>query len=220
MGNFFNSNSNNDLIMIRSGRIKNVTPAKDKGDVITLGQVQQGYVPYTGATDNLSLGSKSISATTGTFVNAIINAGAAATGLYIETDNSGNQFPLVINSSSGANSDIVLQGTNNSRLVLKNLTGGQRWFVGNNVIDNAFGIGSSGTFNNNWFKITLLGSVITAPAALNTTATSGFLHIPSCAGAPSGVPVTATGTIPIVYDSTNNFLYVYNGGWKKSTVYS
>lgn len=64
------------------------------------------------------------------------------------------------------------------------------------------------------------GSVIVSPAALATNATDGFLYIPSCAGAPSGVPTAAAGRIPLVYDSTNNFLYVYNGGWKKSTVYA
>jgi hypothetical protein len=58
-------------------------------------------------------------------------------------------------------------------------------------------------------------------SALATNATEGFFHIQSCAGAPTGVPASIpTGQIPMVYDSTNNFLYVYNGGWKKSTVYA
>lgn len=63
-------------------------------------------------------------------------------------------------------------------------------------------------------------SVIVGNAAIATNATGGFLYIPSCAGTPSGTPVTNTGRIPIVYDSTNNFLYIYNSGWKKSTVYA
>lgn len=58
-------------------------------------------------------------------------------------------------------------------------------------------------------------------SALATNATAGFSYIPSCAGTPTGVPSSLpTGTIPIVYDSTNNFLYIYNSGWKKSTVYA
>lgn len=63
-------------------------------------------------------------------------------------------------------------------------------------------------------------SVVVGSAAIATNATDGFLYIPSCAGAPSGTPTAFTGRIPLVYDSTNNFLYVYNGGWKKSTVYA
>lgn len=56
---------------------------------------------------------------------------------------------------------------------------------------------------------------------VGTTAQVGFLYIPTCAGPPTGVPTNAaTGHIPIIYDITNNFLYVYNSGWKKSTVYA
>lgn len=51
-------------------------------------------------------------------------------------------------------------------------------------------------------------------AAIATNATDGFLWMPSCAGTPTGVPVTYTGRVASVYDSTNNKIYVYNGAWK------
>ena len=44
---------------------------------------------------------------------------------------------------------------------------------------------------------------------LPTNVTKGFLYIPRCAGAPTGVP-KKYGGCPIVYDSTNNKIYVYN----------
>lgn len=44
--------------------------------------------------------------------------------------------------------------------------------------------------------------------------TAGFFYIPSAAGAPSGTPTTISGRLPLYYDTTNNRLYVYNGGWK------
>ena len=58
-------------------------------------------------------------------------------------------------------------------------------------------------------------SVVCSAAALGTSATSGFLYIPTCAGAPSGTPVTHSGTVALAYDTTNEYLYVYNGAWKR-----
>lgn len=66
--------------------------------------------------------------------------------------------------------------------------------------------------------------VVVGNAAIATNATSGFFWVDACAGTPTGTPAglaSFTGRIPMVYDSTNNFLYVYSGGgWKKSTVYA
>lgn len=56
------------------------------------------------------------------------------------------------------------------------------------------------------------GTLTAKQAALSTTATDGFWYVPSCAGAPTGVPTARTGTIPIVVDSTNNKMYIYSGG--------
>ena len=50
-------------------------------------------------------------------------------------------------------------------------------------------------------------------AALATTATAGFTYLPTCAGAPTGVPATLyTGTVPMVYDTVNHKLWIYRGG--------
>lgn len=56
------------------------------------------------------------------------------------------------------------------------------------------------------------GNVTMGTAAIATTATDGFLYVPSCAGVPTGTPTTKTGQVPIVADSTNNKLYIYSGG--------
>ena len=57
-------------------------------------------------------------------------------------------------------------------------------------------------------------------SALATNATEGFFHLQSCAGTPNGTPDTIpTGQVPMVYDSTNNKLYIYAGGaWKRGQV--
>lgn len=66
------------------------------------------------------------------------------------------------------------------------------------------------------------GSIAFNDAALATNATKGFVMLPSCAGAPSGVPTDIpTGQIPLVWDSTNLKLYAYTGGaWKSSAVFT
>lgn len=50
-------------------------------------------------------------------------------------------------------------------------------------------------------------------AALATDATDGFLYIPTCAGTPTGTPTAYTGKVAMVYDTTNNELYIYDGAW-------
>lgn len=62
------------------------------------------------------------------------------------------------------------------------------------------------------------GGLVIGGAALATSATDGFLYVPTCAGAPSGTPTSHTGTVPVVYDTTNNQLCIYNGAWKKVTL--
>lgn len=64
-------------------------------------------------------------------------------------------------------------------------------------------------------QIDTSGNVQVGTAALATTATDGFLYIPTCAGAPTGTPTAKTGLVPMIYDSTNNNFYIYNGAWKK-----
>ncbi|MCB1474385.1 MAG: DUF2793 domain-containing protein [Rhodobiaceae bacterium] len=62
--------------------------------------------------------------------------------------------------------------------------------------------------------LTTTGSVIAgARAALATTATAGFLYVPTCAGTPTGTPAAQTGKAALVYDTTNNRLYVHDGAW-------
>jgi hypothetical protein len=54
-----------------------------------------------------------------------------------------------------------------------------------------------------------------AQSALATTATDGFLYVPTCAGTPTGTPTAITGMAPIVVNTTNNKLYFYSGGaWR------
>lgn len=57
------------------------------------------------------------------------------------------------------------------------------------------------------------GGVVLQGAALATTATDGFLYLPTCAGTPTGVPTAYTGTVALVFDTTGNKVWVYDGAW-------
>jgi hypothetical protein len=64
------------------------------------------------------------------------------------------------------------------------------------------------------FAVTSTGNIrLGGTAALATTATDGFPYIPTCAGVPTGVPTTITGSVAMVFDTTNNRLYIYDGAW-------
>ena len=60
-----------------------------------------------------------------------------------------------------------------------------------------------------------IGGATGTGGAIATNATDGFLQIPTCAGTPTGTPqFYGNGTVPIVFDSTNNKIYIYTGSWK------
>lgn len=58
-----------------------------------------------------------------------------------------------------------------------------------------------------------LNTIVGELAALATDATDGFLYIPMCNGAPTGLPTGYAWKVAIVFDYANDALYVYDGGW-------
>lgn len=57
------------------------------------------------------------------------------------------------------------------------------------------------------------GDFVTSANITSSSRNGGFLFIPTSAGAPSGTPSTYGGNVALVYDTTNNKLMVYDGGW-------
>ena len=58
-----------------------------------------------------------------------------------------------------------------------------------------------------------LPSIVLGSVALATNATDGFLYIPTCAGTPTGTPTAKTGRVALVYDTTNDQFWIYDGAW-------
>lgn len=80
------------------------------------------------------------------------------------------------------------------------------------------GAGVAGTITMNvgstqTLQLTATRNVVLGNAALITTATSGFIHVAGMPGTPTGVPTSFAGRYPLTYDSANNKLYAYDGGW-------
>jgi hypothetical protein len=87
---------------------------------------------------------------------------------------------------------------------------------------------TSGTLNE-YTNLTLQPNagnvVIGSGSSLATTATNGFLCIPTCSGPPTVGPSTNSsnraipiGTVPLIYDTLNNRLYIRTpaGSWRYS----
>lgn len=74
---------------------------------------------------------------------------------------------------------------------------------------------NAGPGASDFLVITTTGNISAGVASLSTTATDGFLYVPTCGGPPTGAPTGMAGFIPIVVDSTNHKLYFYSGGsWR------
>lgn len=57
-------------------------------------------------------------------------------------------------------------------------------------------------------------NTIVGTGAVATNATGPFFFLNSCAGVPTGTPTSITGQVPIVVDTTDNRIYMYNAAWK------
>lgn len=55
-------------------------------------------------------------------------------------------------------------------------------------------------------------------AQMHGAVTGRAFYVPTSAGAPSFTPEVRAGFVPMVYDTTNDALYVYNGGWVSVTL--
>lgn len=97
---------------------------------------------------------------------------------------------------------IISQNPGNANMIFHNQTANKSIFLQTNS-----GIA---------LELTSLKSAVFNTAAIAQNATDGFPYIPSCPGIPIGVPTAFVGRMPMVYDSANDDLYLYNNGWKKA----
>lgn len=167
-----------------SAGVKLYASSSAGGNASALTLSSAGVDTVTVLGSNVGIGTSSPVNSASTTALTIYNATAAA--LYLQNSTSGTT------SSDGATIQFV-----DSDLTITNRESGYVRF---------------NTANTERMRIDSSGNVRVGTAALATTATDGFLYIPTCAGTPTGTPTVVTGLAPMVIDSTNNKLYIYSGG--------
>jgi hypothetical protein len=128
-----------------------------------------------------------------------IEAGQTNGATNVIAFNSGGTFTTNL-TSDGESINVVNPGTGAKVLAVNAITSA----MSNNDESTGVAIFSTDTNHN----------VSVGAAALATTATNGFLYIPTCAGTPTGTPTAKTGLAPMILDTTNGrFWMFYGGAW-------
>lgn len=140
-----------------------------------------------------------ISITCGTIGNSIINFGDSTDEDDVVLNYHAAQNALKVENSSGA--DLITFHGGDTEVIVNEGQFSSTFVVHGDTTESI--IRSDPTTE----------SVRIGKPSLATTATDGFIYIPSCAGVPTGTPTTITGMLPLVVDSTNNRLYFYSGSW-------
>lgn len=195
----------------------NATATKDR---VFLGSAQTSA--YDELNDRLGIGT---SAPAMDFqVEKTLNGDVGIRAVNQSTGTSGNARITAATVSNNARVTLFSIGSGYTAFAYFGLTSASWTFLGAQN-GNGLGVGTLisaplvlGTNNLERMRIDSNGNVEIGTAALATNATNGFLYIPSCAGTPTGTPTAKTGRVPLIYDTTNNKLYAYNGAWKSVTL--
>ena len=155
-------------------------------------------------------------------VDGTVATGIVPAKIVFSTNNSAGvgAARATINASGGmyVGTTNVDPGVNNLRVEGITYLGGNLQFLGASAGNNYIYFNNANPFNIAANGVAVRAAIQTngdfrigAGSALATTATGGFLTIPACAGAPTGVPANAAvGVGQVIYDTTNKKIWVYD----------
>lgn len=177
------------------------------------------YVLKTGDTMTGALVGVAGSRTAASLAVSEVNAGLFLRGTgQLALTSGGNE---ILFANSAANGGISVGSMSTTGVIIDFLLGasgtlGSRHFAFvRSTNDMTLINGNNGLRNMKFFYSGPSDVSIGTGAAIATTAVSGFLLHPSCAGTPTGVPTNAAaGQIPMIYDTTADKIWFYNGSWR------
>lgn len=126
----------------------------------------------------------------------------------------GNTYFIDDSFGAGSNSHQIKNSTVSNFQGLKLGASSNAYFYDCNL--QGFGAPTLGTGANVHYVDSLTGNsnTVTNSDQLSTSSTDGFFHVPSCNGTPIGTPTQYGAAVPMVYDTTNNMPWFYNGSWQ------
>lgn len=152
---------------------------------------------FSNATDSSRVMFSDKTASKSCYVGAVPSAGGAGAGFIAYGNPDASNSDTVSLTSDGSTAALLQSGSTGTgtarKLQLK---------VGSNSVA---------------IELETNGDVTVGKSGIATGGTSGFLYVPAVAGTMTGVPTSRANFVPVMYDSTNNKIMVYNGGgWKQT----
>lgn len=204
--------SSNGLSIRNSGNTRDNVLIADAGGLITITDgTNVAVFAASSSSGDMSAGAR-FRGSGGTWLNE--SSGAAGSKIGIAYYNGTNYISAleVLNVSSGSGTLALMKG--GGAVVIGTDPGGSALIrgTGNIFFSGSLTIGSGIVSNNSGSEFIL------AVNANATSATSGYVYVNACAGAPTGVPGQAgAGKIAISYDTTNHKIWFYDqpaAAWK------
>lgn len=145
-----------------------------------------------------------------TFTGTVGAAAIAATGtISTTTVGAGAQIQAIAPASQNA----VIQASANAGSTVMSMFASQALGTGILRTEGSYSLVLQSN-NTQALIIDANQNVAIGSGALATTATNGFFYTNTCSGTPTGTPTSISGRVPMLYDTSANKLWVYNGAWK------
>ena len=193
--------------------ITNVPIAIDAAQIVSgninTARIQGAYTGVTGV-GTLTLGTWNATPITTTYGGTGLASYAVGDLSYYASGTALSKLAIGSSTFMLTSSGTAPQWTNPTTITVgkaTNLVGGTANQIPYQTAPDTTAFNTNLTFDGTNFNVT--GNIFAA--AGTTTMATGFNYIPAAAGAPTGVPATISGYVPMYYDTTNNDLYVYIG---------